>query len=175
MDEKENFQNDVYQYMAKYAQTIYENEVSTSNALIQQSSQMQTAFSFMVAAVFMIAALVFQYATALPMWFLVSCFSTITGALLFSLLFAMIAQHHRKKEDYPDISDITAHIIANASLFATSAQRDKYIVDTYEVLQKSMKAVNLKRQKWIKCSMIFFYIALGLCAFWFVVSFIKIA
>ena len=158
---------DVYKYLADYAQTIYENEINISNSLIQQSCQMQTAFSFVIAAVFMVAPIVFQYAEVLSKKFLVLCFSTITAALLLSLLFATIAQHHRKKADYPDVSKMKNYIDENYCSFQTPAQRDKYKVDTIAEMQSSFKVINEKRRDWIKRSMISFYVALGLCAFWF--------
>lgn len=173
-DKTEQDTQDVYEYLADYSKTIYENEIRISNSLIQQSSQMQTAFSFVIAAVFMVASLVFDKVEYLSNTFLVACFSTITAALLFCLLFATIAQSNRKKTDYPDVSEIHKYIYDNYESFKTPSQRSKYTVETIEEMQASFKRINEKRRTWIERSMHSFYVALGLCVFWFFAALLKL-
>ena len=60
---EENFPNadeqkELSNHIRQIAQTIYEAELRREDSLIQQSTQMQTAFSFTSAALFMVAAIV---------------------------------------------------------------------------------------------------------------------
>lgn len=168
------FQNDCYAYMAAFAKTIYENEERRESSLIQQASQMQTAFSFVIAAVFMVAAIVVENHDPLSLDFLLLCFSTITIALLTSLVAATIAQSRYKRDDFPQVATMKMRVITEFENFKTEAQRSKYLLDTYEIMHKSYEETNEKRRKWVVVSMNSFYIALALCALWFFVGICKI-
>ena len=168
------FQNDCYAYMAAFARIIYENEEQRESSLIQQASQMQTAFSFVIAAVFMVAAIVVENHDPLSLDFLLLCFSTITIALLISLVAATIAQSRYKRDDFPQVATMKMRVITEFENFKTEAQRSKYLLDTYEVMHKSYEETNEKRRKWVVISMNSFYTALALCALWFFVGICKI-
>ena len=85
-----------FQYLNEYAKFRYENELRREDSIIRQASQMQTAFSFVTAAMFMVAPIVIEYSRKLSLTFFLIVFSSITIALLFSLLFATLAQNREK-------------------------------------------------------------------------------
>ena len=169
-----NFQNDCFRYMADFAELIYQNEQRREDSLIQQASNMQTAFSFVIAALFMVATIVVDYRGVLSLPFLLLVFSTITLTLLVSLFAATMAQNRVKRDDFPSVSSIKEKIIIEYANFETPAQRDKYIVDTYEIMHKSYAELNDRRRMWVNISMNFFYGSLALCIMWFIVAIAKI-
>lgn len=161
------------QYLNEYAKFRYENELRREDSIIQQASQMQTAFSFVTAALFMVAPIVIEYNSKLSLTFFLFVFSTITIALLFSLLFATLAQNRKITKNFIDVSDFVEYVENNENNFETENQRLKYITDTYGDVQKDKAIINDKRVKFIRISMWMFYAALGLCAFWFIVAICK--
>ena len=54
-----------FQYLNEYAKFRYENELRREDSIIRQASQMQTAFSFVTAAMFMVAPIVIEYSLSL--------------------------------------------------------------------------------------------------------------
>ena len=167
------FQNDCFEYMSDFAKIIFENEERREDSLIQQAGHMQTAFSFVIAAVFMVAAIVVEYRGVLSLTFLLVAFSTITAVLLVSLFFATMAQNRMKRDDFPKVSTIKNLIISEYQMFETPAQRSKYLLDTYEKMHISYERINDQRQRNVKISMTLFYISLALCVFWFIVAICK--
>ena len=173
-NDDEEFKENCYKYMAEFAKVIYENEERRENSLIQQASQIQTAFSFVIAAVFVVASIIIEYQGPLSFAFLMLTFSTITVALLASLFSATMAQNRYKRDDFPMVGMLKAKIIQEYENFRTEAQRQKYLLDTYEVMHTSYAKTNDKRQCWVNISMKAFYTALLLCLFWFIVGICKI-
>lgn len=174
--EKQNdaeFVKDCYEYMADFARTIYENEMRREDSLIQQASHMQTAFSFVIAAVLMLVPIVMEYRGIFSFRFVVTVFTTIIITLLFSLFSATMAQNRVKREDFPSVSTIKSKVINEYTKFKSAEQRNKYILDTYEIMHNSYSKTNDKRRLWVKTSMLSFYVSLALCAFWFVVMVCK--
>ena len=165
----EDFVKDCYAYMADFAKIIYENEIRREDSLIQQASHMQTAFSFVIAAVLMLVPVVIDYRGIFSFRFVVMVFSSIVAVLLFSLFAATMAQNRIKREDFPSVSTIKTKVTIEYDKFKTNAQRSKYLLDTYEKMHTSYSKTNDKRRFWVKVSMISFYISLALCAFWFFV------
>lgn len=171
--EERQLQDDCFNYMADLAKLIFENEERREDSLIQQAGHMQTAFSFVIAALFMVAAIVIEYRGTLSLIFLLIAFSSITACLLASLFLATMAQNRMKRDDFPQVTKIKNVVISKYEEFRTSAQRSKYLLDTYEKMHTSYEKNNNKRQNFVKASMILFYISLGLCVFWFVVAICK--
>ena len=95
--------DDLSLYIKELARMKYESEIRREDSLIMQASQMQTAFSFSSAALFMVAAIAVEYKEPWTFEFLLLIFSTITGALLVSLVLATIAQRRVEREDFPHI------------------------------------------------------------------------
>lgn len=174
MSEKENNLVDKFVYLNEYAKLKYDNELRREDSIIQQASQMQTAFSFVIAALYMAAPIILQYRGTLSLEFFLLVFASITIALIFSLLFATLAQNRKRTKNFVDISEFIKYMEENENLFDTEEQRLSYISQTYGKVQQSKATLNDKRITKIRISMYAFYIALGLCAFWFVVALCKI-
>lgn len=173
--EQTQLQNDCYAYIADFAKMVFENEERREDSLIQQAGHMQTAFSFVIAALFMVAAIVIEYKGCLTLTFLLIVFSSITACLLVSLFLATMAQNRMKRNDFPTVATINNLVVSQFENFKSHAQRSKYLAETYEKMHTSYAENNDKRLKLVKASMIVFYISLGLCVFWFVVAICKIA
>lgn len=167
-------QNDCYGYMADFSRLIYENEERREASLIQQASNMQTAFSFVIAAVFMVATIVVDNRGVLSLEYLLLVFACITATLMFSLFSATMAQNRTKRDDFPKVNVIKQKIIDEYNNFETPAQRSKYLVDTYEKMHISYAAANDKRRYWVAISMWSFYASLAQCIFWFIITLCKI-
>lgn len=160
----------MFKYLTRFSEIKYNSELKREDSLVQQASQMQTAFSFLIVAVFMVAALVIEHRKYLPLRFYFVSFSLITITLVFSLLFAMLAQHRRKQTVIPNVSTIRDYIYNHESEFETEEKQEKYLIDTYAAIQESKASNNDKRVKWIQRSMWFFYGAIGLCFLSFIVG-----
>lgn len=158
----ENFVQECYEYMADWALTILENEERREDSLLQQASNMQTVFSFMIAAVFLVAQIMIElnfYQTKI----IVVAFSFICTPLFLSLLTATMAQNRKKREDFPSITVLKEKIIKEYEYFATAEQRNKYKLDTYAVIHDSYIKVTEYRRKCVVWSMGFFYVTLFIC------------
>ena len=88
-----------FKYIKRLADAISEAETKKESDLIQQSNQMQTAFSFITGAVFMAAPICIEYRGELPLKFFMFSVSAITIFILISLVLASIAQWRWKTED----------------------------------------------------------------------------
>ncbi|MDO4486388.1 MAG: hypothetical protein Q4C46_07340 [Bacillota bacterium] len=162
--------NELYAYVKEFALLKLENETKREDSLIQQSANMQTAFSFTTAALLMVATIAAEYRGAMSLEFLLLAFSTITTLMLVSLVFASMAQNRQLNTTFPDIEVFTQQIEDKYTDYLTSAQRDKAIAELIGKVQKSKDEINDKRVKRIRWSMRFFYSALALTVFWFFVA-----
>lgn len=167
---EEEFQNDCYSYMADFAEKILNSEEQREISLLQQASNMQTAFSFVIAALFMLIPVVIDNRGNMSLEYLLLMFSSITAMLLFSLFAATMAQNRSNLNTYPEVCDIENTVIEEYENFLTEAQRSKYLVNTYTIIHKSYCENNDKRCKWVRISMGSFYFSILLGAFWFIVS-----
>ena len=169
-----NIADDCYEYMKHIAEVIYENEERREDSIIQQASHMQTAFSFVIAAVFMATPVMMEYRGHLTESFFFVAISSISFLLLVSLIFATMAQNRKKREVFPSIESIRDKIENDYKLFQTIAAREKYLVKMYEKIHPSLEKSNDRRVLWVRLSMGSFYVALALCIFWYIVAIIKI-
>ena len=174
-DEKEKMRSQgeiLYSFICDFAKLKLDNEIKREDSLIQQSATMQTAFSFSTAALFMIAPIVVEYRGNMSLRYLLIVFSSITACLLLSLLFACIAQNRRLNATFPDVNTFTTHIEKYYSDYISKAQQDKALSELIATVQKNKDEINDKRVNFIRWSMLFFYIALGLSVMWFSISLI---
>lgn len=169
MPKKENEvdKEQLYKYALEWAKFKYNEEVRREDSIIKQSSNMQMAFSFIIAALFMAIPIIVQYRGKLSLEFCMVAFSTIVVALMLCLLFATIAQKRKAQVMMDYVENQTKEIVGNPKYFATNTQRLKYSTDFYAQMEKSLHNNNRNRVKCVRISMVFFYISLGLCAFWF--------
>lgn len=162
--------DELYSYVKEFALLKLESETKREDSLIQQSANMQTAFSFTTAALFMVAPIAVDNRGAMSLEFLLLAFSTITALMLISLVFASMAQNRQFNVTFPDVEEFTQHIENTYLDYLTPAQRDKALSELIGKVQKSKDIINDKRVKRIKLSMYSFYLALALTVFWFFVA-----
>ena len=92
-----------YRYIKELAILKYDAEEKREINLLQQSSQMQTAFSFMTAALFMAAPICIEHRGVISLEFFLVSVSIVTAFLMASLICASVAQWRWKTETFPDI------------------------------------------------------------------------
>lgn len=162
--------DELYSYVKEFATLKLDSEIKREDSLIQQSANMQTAFSFTTAALFMVAPIAVEYRGAMSLEFLLMAFSTITALLLLSLVFASMAQNRQLNTAFPDVDVFAEQIEDKYKDYLTSAQRDKALAELIGKVQKSKDEINDKRVRRIKWSMRCFYGALALSVIWFFVA-----
>lgn len=148
-----------YRHIKELSQLKYDAEERREQNLIQQSSQMQTAFSFMTAAIFMAVPICIEYRGALSLEFFLLSISIIVVFLIASLILASMAQWRWKTKTLPDITTIKNEVINSPeweSLTIEYNQIDQWISIVGEV-QAKKAALNDRRVKLIMSSMICFY------------------
>ncbi len=148
-----------FEYVKDLASVKYDAEEKREQNLIQQSSQMQTVFSFMTAAIFMAAPILIQYCEQLSIKFFFVSISFVTAFLLLSLLLASLAQWRWKTKTFPDINEIKNSIVQSAeweNLSQKSYQLNQWI-DLMASVQAERTKLNERRVKLIMGSMISFY------------------
>lgn len=169
-DEINNLPEILYSYIADFDKEIYANEERREDSLIQQATNMQTAFSFVSAAVFMVAPIVIEYRGKLPLEFFLIVFALISGLLLACLFCATMAQRRSKRNSFPTAKDFQGLVETDYTDFEAKSQREKYIAETYKELHESLASSNEKRVFWIQWSMRVFFITLGGCIAAFIIG-----
>lgn len=170
-NEHQNMAGTLYEYISSFDREIYENEERREDSLIQQATNMQTAFSFVSAAVFMVAQIAIddnRRASLSLVFFTV--FSIISAFMLICLFCATMAQRRTKRTSFPLAKDFQELVENNYNDFETKSQREKYIAETYAKLHQSLANSNAMRVKWIQRSMRAFYAALGSCVGGFIIA-----
>ena len=163
-------QIDLFTFLSEYAILTYEEEKRRADSIIQQASQMQAAFSFTSAALFVIAQVLVENNHLLSHRFYVCSFSSIAIMLLFSLITATIAQNRVDAEVLSDPDVFHKYMIIEFKMFLGEEQRKKYLAEAIEVVQKKLRKRNDKAVEYIQISMIHFYMAIGLIFIWFIIA-----
>ena len=160
-------------HIRQIAQMIYEAELRREDSLIQQSTQMQTAFSFTSAALFMVAAIAVEYERTLTYDFLLLVFSSITALLLTSLILATVAQKREKRNDFTSIKETSEFIENNYQSIVSDAAKDLQYISLIEKVQSEVKRTNDNKVVLIQWSMRMFYCSIGLSVIWFIIALVK--
>ena len=161
------------QHLRELAQFKYDSEIRREDSLISQAGKMQSAFAFTSAALFMVATIAVEYKDTWSYEFLLVIFSSITAALIASLVLATVAQRRVEREDIPDIEELYEFINENYEGLDTQAGRDVQWIKLLSKVQKEISRTNDNKVVLIKWSMRAFYIAIGLSLFWFIIGIIK--
>ena len=173
-DELEEQAVDLYMYVKELGTLKYEAELRREDSLIQQSSHMQTAFSFMSAALFMAAPiLIDNRGNQLSLNFFFAAFSSIVFFLLASLVAASLAQRRVLRRTFMSIPDIEAFV---SSTYKQTLKRSAQLKQWVQVVgdaQVGLQKVNEKRVMLIRISMGSFLGSIGLIVFWYIVALIK--
>lgn len=80
-DTQQDIASTLYEYIASFDREIYANEERREDSLIQQATNMQTAFSFVSAAVLMVAPIVIENCKKLPLEFFLIVFAAYFWAI----------------------------------------------------------------------------------------------
>lgn len=75
-NDKNETATQIYSFIADFDEKIYANEERREDSLIQQAAHMQTAFSFVSAALFMVAAIIIDNRGRISLEFLLVAFSS---------------------------------------------------------------------------------------------------
>jgi hypothetical protein len=173
-DELEEQAVDLYMYVKELGTLKYEAELRREDSLIQQSSHMQTAFSFMSAALFMAAPiLIDNRGNQLSLNFFFAAFSSIVFFLLASLVAASLAQRRVLRRTFMSIPDIEAFVSSTYKQTLKRSAQLKQWVQVVGDVQVGLQKVNEKRVMLIRISMGSFLGSIGLIVFWYIVALIK--
>lgn len=173
-DELEEQAVDLYMYVKELGTLKYEAELRREDSLIQQSSHMQTAFSFMSAAPFMAAPiLIDNRGNQLSLNFFFAAFSSIVFFLLASLVAASLAQRRVLRRTFMSIPDIEAFVSSTYKQTLKRSAQLKQWVQVVGDVQVGLQKVNEKRVMLIRISMGSFLGSIGLIVFWYIVALIK--
>lgn len=161
-------------YVKELGTLKYEAELRREDSLIQQSSHMQTAFSFMSAALFMAAPiLIDNRGNQLSLNFFFAAFSSIVFFLLASLVAASLAQRRVLRRTFMSIPDIEAFVSSTYKQTLKRSAQLKQWVQVVGDVQVGLQKVNEKRVMLIRISMGSFLGSIGLIVFWYIVALIK--
>lgn len=165
-----------YRYIKKLADEKYSIEERRETSLIQQSGQLQTAFSFITGAVFMIVPICLEYRGSLPLWFFLISLSIFTICIIVSLILASVVQWRWKTETFPDIEVLKDSIINSREWQKLTEEYNQLAqhVDLLSKLQKEKARLNDRRVKLIMGSMIFFWISIACIIISFILGMIYI-
>lgn len=173
-DELEEQAVNLYMYVKELGTLKYEAELRREDSLIQQSSHMQTAFSFMSAALFMAAPiLIDNRGNQLSLDYFFAALSSIVFCLLVSLITASLAQRRVLKRTFMSIPEIEDFVSSTYKQTLKRSAQLKQWVQVVGDVQVSLQEVNEKRVKLIRISMGFFLGSICLIVFWYVVALIK--
>lgn len=164
-----------YRHIKELAQLKYDAEEKREQHLIQQSGQMQTAFSFVTAAVFMAIPICIEYRGPLSLYFFLGSVSVISGFLILSLLLASISQWRWKTKSFPDVSKIKSEVLDNPEwkkLCIEYYQIDQWVKLVSEV-QAEKAHLNDRRVNLIMASMLCFYVAIAAIIVSFIIGILK--
>lgn len=148
----------------------YESEIRREDSLIAQAGNMQTAFSFTSAALFMVASIAVEYKEPWSYEFLLLVFSSITMVLVISLVLSTIAQKRVVREDFAHIAELKKFVSENYDESDTAAKRNIQWVDMLSKVEIELSESNDHKVVLIEWSMFFFYVAIGISLLWFVIA-----
>ena len=173
-DELDDQAANLYMYVKELGTLKYEAELRREDSLIQQSSHMQTVFSFMSAALFMAAPiLIDNRGNQLSLDYFFAALSSIVFCLLVSLITASLAQRRVLKRTFMSIPEIENFVSSTYKQTLKRSAQLKQWVQVVGDVQVSLQEVNEKRVKLIRISMGFFFASICLIVFWYVVALIK--
>ena len=163
-----------YGYIKELSLMKYDAEEKRKQNLIQQSSQMQTGFSFMTAALFMAIPICIEHRGVLSLTFFLVTASIICAFLIASLILASLAQWRWKTQALPDISVIRDSIINSNEWERLCIKHVQLaqLVDLIHQVQNHKATLNDRRVRLIMASMICFYLSVAAIVITFIIAII---
>lgn len=138
----------------------YEEENAREQSLIRQSSQMQTVFSFITAALYMLLPVIIDHRGRISLTFIFIWVSIITLFLIISLVTASLSQWRYKIVAFPNTDVIREKVGENFDQFLTREQQLTDYNNLIIAAQKSKYEKNNTRVIFITISMVSFYISM---------------
>ena len=163
---------ELYRYTLELATEKYNYENQRELDLIQQSGQMQAAFSFMTAALFMALPIAIDHRGEIPEYFFFVASSLICFFLLASLVLASIATWRWKKAALGNITAVKDVVLnpKDRKYFIIEKNRIRAKIDMLETIQVRKETINNHRALLIHLSLIFFFLAIGSVVMSFFIS-----
>ena len=160
-DEKEI--EDQFEFILELAQEKYDHENQREQELIQQSGQMQAAFSFMTAALFMALPVIMEHKGELSDNYLLFSISAIVFFLLTSLVLASVAAWRWDFKTQGSIADIKKAVIDSDDWekYLKRYHRMNSRIKMIEEIQLSKERNNNRRAFLIRASIIAFWCSIG--------------
>ena len=144
-------------------ETGYEREIEKERDLISQSLQMQYAFSFFAAAIYIVAQIACGYSSKVSHNTLFWIFSLISFPLIVCLVFATMAQIRMKHDESGDANVVVRYIDENGEHLKNEIEQYQYLTELHRQLQMSVSKNNNKRVLYLRISQIFLFITIGFC------------
>ncbi|MFR1595838.1 MAG: hypothetical protein ACLSU2_09555 [Oscillospiraceae bacterium] len=173
-DSQEEQAVSLYLHVQTLSKMTYEAELRREDSLIQQSSHMQTAFSFMTAALFMSAPILIENrGETLSLNFFFVAFSTIILFLLISLVTASLAQRRVLKKAFMSIPEIEKFVSDTYANTLKKSEQLKQWVQVVGDVQVSLQNANDNRVKLIRISMGSFFVSIAFIVLWYLIALSK--
>ena len=171
MNDYYNASKDVLIKIEEVSRNRYEEERDREVSLISQASNMQTVFAVTTAALFMVLPEIISLRGTISLTFIFVSVSIISFFLVLSLVFATIAQWRFVVLNMPNVNSY----VEGFKLHMGEVMDDEriLIVDSiklYSAIQENKFKFNNKRVRFIRLSMIAFFVATFLCLAFFLVG-----
>lgn len=160
----EDYTAKMLQEVVAHCKLIYDEEAARENSILQQASNMQSAFSFITAGLFIIAQIVTDQLgqhSDLSYKTIFINFAITTACLLLSLIFATIAQSRFLRSPRKPILQYIQEVADQYYDLQDESQRIQLSIQEYEGLYNSLHRNNNIRVAFVRLSMWSFSIAIG--------------
>ncbi len=164
--------NKIIKNAQEYAMLSFELEEKREQSLINQSSQMLTAFSIISVALLMLVPILTVSLTKVSGSYILVCLGITLLLLIISMVVALFVQWRYKYNTLPSPMDIFNHCEENMDYFGSEAQRSKSWIETINPIWKAKHKVNDTRVVLITISMITFFCAVASIVISFVYGYI---
>jgi hypothetical protein len=138
-----------------------ELEEKREQSLINQSSQMITAFSVFSVAIFTLLPVIVPL-NVISNAKLFLCVGAVTFLLVTSLVLALIVQWRYKYVTMKDVDEFFDCVYKEQQNYTSQHQFDSQWQVQISQIHKSKKKINDKRASFIKASMVVFFVSVGL-------------
>ncbi len=156
---------DMLQFIEDSCKSSYESELERGNSIQQQASNMQAAFSFITAGMFVIAQIVCEQIdkeSSLSTTQVFIGFGSITAWLIISLFLATLAQSRKiRKDAAPSPFQLIQNVFFNYSAASDTNERQSSTIIMYHKMYEDLHKINDKRVKNVKYSMMSFLAAIA--------------
>ncbi|HCC34346.1 MAG TPA: hypothetical protein DEQ02_01425 [Ruminococcaceae bacterium] len=160
LDEQQKLADFMMGNVKEFGKYSFELEEKREQSLINQSTQMVTAFSVFSIAIYTLLP-VFQNIPIIPFFKLLFCVGIVTIFLLASLVLAVLVQWRFKYYTMKNIEEFYKSVNEEHENYTTQAQFDIQWKDQLKDIHLSKFKLNNRRVKLIKASMVLFFIAVG--------------